>query len=232
MNDFDEAYYATFTYDLKRGAVGFLLAAEEEGGCTPKRRRKIARRFVRGYVEGISEFAADGSETDRQLRRDNAPELIRDLFDAADEDRRSWLAEDRHDEYGRGFRADDELVPVSSRRAEFQELVDRLVADRGIEVPARAGEMRVKDVAERKGAGTASLGLARYYVLIEGPRGDATDDLVLEFKQARRSALAGLVPPSRYGIDGGGSASRTRRTSSWSTATCSTAASRSRAAAS
>ena len=27
VNDFDEAHYAPFTWDLKRGAVGFLLAA-------------------------------------------------------------------------------------------------------------------------------------------------------------------------------------------------------------
>jgi uncharacterized protein (DUF2252 family) len=204
VNDFDEAYYAPFTWDVKRGAVGFLLAAEEEGGHGPRRCRRIARHFVQGYVDGITEFARDGSEGDHQVRRDNAPALIRALFDDADEDRRSWLAEDYHDEFGRGFRADDELVPISSRREEFQELVDRLVAEQGITVPARAGEMRVKDVAMRKGQGTASLGLARYYVLVEGQRADATDDLVLEFKQARRSALAGLVPPAGYDVDGEG----------------------------
>ncbi|WP_410962069.1 hypothetical protein, partial [Salmonella sp. SAL4359] len=76
----------------------------------------------------------------------------RALFDDAP-DRHSWLAEDYHDEYGRGFRADDELVPVTGRRAEFQELVDRLVTDGGVAVPPRAGEMRVKDVAARLGQG-------------------------------------------------------------------------------
>lgn len=204
VNDFDEAHYAPFTFDLKRGAVGFLLAAEEEGGLSAKRRRKIARWFLRGYGERIAEFARDAGERTQQMRRDNAPELLRDLFDDAARDRRSWLAEDHHDEYGRGFRADDELVPVSSRRAEFQDVVDRWVAEKGIAVPPRAGRMRVKDVAERRGAGTASLGLARYYLLIEGACGDGTDDLVLEFKQARRSALTGLVPPSEHGLEGRG----------------------------
>jgi uncharacterized protein (DUF2252 family) len=61
--------------------------------------------------------------------------------------------------------------------------------------------MRVKDVAIRRGQGTASLGLNRYYVLIEGPQADGTDDLIIEYKQARRSALAGLVPPSAYEMD-------------------------------
>jgi uncharacterized protein (DUF2252 family) len=204
VNDFDEAHYAPFTWDVKRGAVGFLVAAAEEGGHGPSRQRAIARHFVRGYVDAIGGFARDGTEGDHQVRPDNAPELIRRLFDDAAQDRRSWLAEDYHDEYGRGFRADEELVPVTSRCAEFQSLVDRLVTDGDIAVPSRAGEMRVKDVAARMGQGTASLGLTRYYVLVEGARADATDDLILELKQARRSALAGLTPPSEYDFEGRG----------------------------
>ena len=62
--------------------------------------------------------------------------------------------------------------------------------------------MRVKDVAERRGQGTASLGLVRYYVMIEGPLPEASDDILLELKQARRSALDGLVPPSEHLVDG------------------------------
>ena len=41
-------------------------------------------------------------------------------------------------------------------------------------------------------------------MLLEGPSGDATDDLIIELKQARRSALAGLVPPNEFGVDGTG----------------------------
>ncbi len=204
VNDFDEASYAPFTWDLKRGAVGFLVAAAEKGGHGRTRCRRIAEHFLRGYIDAIDGFARDGTEGDHQVRRDNAPALIRALFDDAAQDRQSWLGEDYHDEYARGFRADDELVPLTSRRAEFQELVDRLVTGGTVAVPPRAGQMRVKDVAARMGQGTASLGLTRYYVLIEGARADATDDLVIEFKQARRSALAGLTPPSEYDADGRG----------------------------
>ncbi|HEX6255607.1 MAG TPA: DUF2252 family protein [Euzebyales bacterium] len=202
VNDFDESYYAPFTWDLKRGAVGFMLAAEEEGDHGAKRQRRIAERFVRGYIEGIAEYAEDPVEHEHQIRLDNAPKLIRKLIKGAKQDRAQWLADDHHDEFGRGFRADDELVPISSRRDEFQALIDRFVEENDVDVPPRAGDLRVKDVAERKGAGTASLGLARYYLLIEGPRADGSDDLVIEFKQARRSAMAGLVPPSEYAFDG------------------------------
>jgi uncharacterized protein (DUF2252 family) len=205
VNDFDEAAFAPFTWDLKRGATGFTVSAAVEGGLGRKKRRKIVRRFVRGYVAGISEFGQHETELDHQIRLDTAPPLIRALIEGALQPRDEWLAEEHHDEYRRRFRIDDdELVPVTSRRDEFQEIIERFVSDNDVDVPARAGDMQVKDVAMRKGAGTASLGLPRYYVLIEGVRGDGTDDLVLELKRARRSALAGLVPPESGGGAGSG----------------------------
>ncbi len=202
VNDFDEAHHAPFTWDLKRGATGFMLAAEEAGGHGSGKQRKIARRFVRGYCDGIAEFSRPDAERGYQVRLDNAPPLIRDLIEDALQDRDEWLREDHHDEYRRGFRADDEHVPVTSRRDEFQEALHRLIDESGIEVPERAGDLKVKDVAMRKGAGTASRGLPRYYLLVEGPLADASDDLVIELKRARRSALAGLVPPSDLASDG------------------------------
>lgn len=205
VNDFDDAYYAPFTWDLKRGAVGFMLAAAEKHGMGRKKQRAVAERFVRGYMEGMAGYAADRTEQDEQLRLDNAPPMIAELIrHTLRRSRSEWLAETLLDEYGAGFRTDDELVPVSSRRSEFQDLVDRYVHENEVAVPARANGMRVKDVAERKGAGTASLGLTRYFVLIEGPHADGTDDLLLELKRARRSALAGLAPPSGFEVDGEG----------------------------
>lgn len=201
VNDFDEAYYAPFTWDLKRGAVGFMIGCEEVAGYGSKQQRKIASRFVLGYIDAIRGFADDGNEQGHEVQFDNAPKLIRKLLDDSMQDRQEWLADRYLNEFKRGFRSDDELVPLSNRRDEFQDLVDRLIEERGIEPPARAGKMRVKDVAIRRGQGTASLGLPRYYVLIEGEQADGMDDLIIEFKRARRSALAGLAPPTAYEFD-------------------------------
>lgn len=201
VNDFDEAYYAPFTWDLKRGAVGFMIAAEVEGDHGSKKQRKIAKHFVCGYIEGIRRFAEEGTEREHELRVDNAPELIRGLIEGAQQDRANWLADDYLDEFKRGFRSDDELVPITTRRDEFQDILERLVSENNITPPARAGDMRVKDVAVRRGQGTASLGLDRYYLLVEGPQSNGTDDLIIELKQARRSAMAGLVPPTDHTFD-------------------------------
>ncbi len=148
INDYDEVFYAPFTWDLKRGATGFLIAAEEIGDYGSGKRRKIARSFVRGYADKVNVYAADNTEESADLRRDNAPELIADLFDdATSGGRAKWLTKKYYNENKTGFRASKKLVPITSRRDEFQELIDRYVAESGLVVPPRAGTMRVKDVA-------------------------------------------------------------------------------------
>ncbi|MCX2522751.1 DUF2252 domain-containing protein [Larsenimonas rhizosphaerae] len=201
VNDFDEAYYAPFTWDLKRGATGFMIAAETEGKLERTHQIKVVRQFIKGYIEAMERLAREGTEQDEEMRFDNAPKLIRGLFKDAHEARADWLMDDYLTEDKSGFRSTDKLVPISSRRDDFQAITDRLIKDNGIEIPTRTEGMRVKDVAIRRGQGTASLGLNRYYVLIEGPERDGTDDVIIEYKQARRSALSGLVPPSAYEMD-------------------------------
>jgi uncharacterized protein (DUF2252 family) len=195
VNDFDEAEVAPFSWDLKRGATGFYLYAKANG-FKRKHRRKVLHTFAQGYLDALADFARDDREKHHQYRLDNSPRLIRKLLKGAIETRRTFLAEKVDLEAGR-FRPSDELVPVSSRAGEFQRAVKAYAKANSIDNRSgRAGHFRVKDVAVKKGSGTASLGLDRYWVLIDGETDDHGDDILLEFKQARRSALWGLSPPS------------------------------------
>ncbi|GAA4222520.1 uncharacterized protein (DUF2252 family) [Sagittula marina] len=198
VNDFDDVIYAPFTWDLKRGTTGFLLAAEEESDLSKKQRIKVARKFIEGYHEGIEYYARHDTESSQQIRQDNSPKVIRKLFDKAAKSRKDWLWGRYLTENGLGFRANHELTPVSSRRVEFQKYIDQIAKAAGIKCEGRVGMLKVKDVCMRHGQGTASLGLARYYVLIEGPSQNACDDLIIEFKRARASALEGLVPENAF----------------------------------
>ncbi len=202
VNDFDEATYAPFTWDLKRGAVGFWIAAREAGGMKRKKRRRIVKKFVRGYLDAMQGYAERATERNEEYRMDNSPAVIRRLFEEAWETRSDWLQEDYLDEHGRGFRASDELQPISGEIDKFQKAIDDLAKAKAFKTPRRAGRLKVKDVCARHGQGTASLGLPRYYVLIEGPSKDASDDLIIEFKRARRSALEGLTPPTEFNTGG------------------------------
>ena len=178
-----------------------MIAAATEGELKRKHQTNIVRHFVQGYIDNMQRLAREGTEQDEEMRYDSAPKLIRKLFKQAHEERAEWLMDDYLNETKSGFRSTKELVPISSQLDKFQKITNRLVKKNGTDVPARAKGMRVKDVAIRRGQGTASLGLDRYYVLIEGPESDGTDDLIIEYKQARRSALSGLVPPSAYKMD-------------------------------
>jgi len=197
VNDFDEACYAPFTLDLKRGAVGFMLAAEEQGQSRAAGRR-IVKHFFKGYLAAVARYAKGDAEAAHEIRADNCPKVLKDLFDGLATSRADWLASEYLNEAKRGFRANVDLAPISSRRDAFQEIVDRLIEANDITPPGRAGDMRVKDVAIRHGQGTASLGLQRYYVMLEGPAGDGTDDLILELKRARETALKGHIPPNDF----------------------------------
>ncbi len=198
VNDFDEAIYAPFTWDMKRAAVGFWVAAQEEGDLSRKQRRKIVRAFVNGYLDAMQGYADHETEKSDAYRMDNSPKVIRRLFQEAWEEREDWLWDDYLKPSGRGFRADDELQPISAEIDKFQKAVNDLAKANGLDVPDRSPELKVKDVCVRHGQGTASLGLPRYYVLLEGPSKNATDDIIVEFKKARRSALAGLTPATDF----------------------------------
>ncbi len=194
VNDFDEAHLAPFSYDVKRGAVGFYLAARANG-FKKSARRRIVRCWTEGYLEGLAAFARDDRERWFQYRMDSSPPMIRTLLESVQKDRARFL-EKMVDTDKQRFRAGEEIVPYSTHIDTFQKVVtayrDQVNAALRTD-PDRF--FRVHDVAIKKESGTASLGLDRYYVLIDGPSEHPTDDVILEFKAERRSALRGLAPP-------------------------------------
>ncbi|SDK23517.1 Uncharacterized conserved protein, DUF2252 family [Catalinimonas alkaloidigena] len=193
VNDFDEAFVAPFSWDVKRGATGFFLAARGNG-FSKKKARKIVRAFVNGYLAGLQSFAQDDREKWHQYRIDNSPPMIRKLLKKSISDRTKFLSKWVDLDKGE-FLPSEEIVPWSKHVQKFQRIINKYKKENNIGNGARGGHFQVKDVALKKDSGTASLGLDRYLVLIDGETEDNGDDIMLELKQARRSALYGLVPP-------------------------------------
>ncbi|MBA3313164.1 MAG: DUF2252 domain-containing protein [Planctomycetaceae bacterium] len=191
-NDFDEAHFAPFTYDVKRGAVGFELAMKE-AGLKKNHRLRVIEAFARGYVDALKEFSIDDREADLSMRIDNSPPIVRELLERSMKERSAWLAKIVNIERGT-FLPTDEIVPMSSRVEDFQKAIDLYRKQNELGAATRMTSFQVKDVALKKGSGTASLGLERYFVLIDGPTDSPTDDVILEMKQARPSAITGLAP--------------------------------------
>ncbi len=190
LNDFDEAAFAPFAYDLRRGVTGFCLTARENG-FSETRQRKIVNAFLDGYIEAIKLYSHNDYEKWQTWRIDNSPKKIRRLLEKSIQSRVDFLAAIAEFGY---FNQTDEVTILSDRVAEFQEYV-ALYREQSEILPDRPDSFfRVKDVARKKASGTASFGQMRYLVLLEGPTIADTDDIILEFKLARRPALYGLVP--------------------------------------
>jgi uncharacterized protein (DUF2252 family) len=195
-NDFDEAWIAPFTYDVGRGAVGFWLAARERKMGRGSRRR-VVTSFVEGYLAGLVDFAADDSEHTHQITEDSCPAVLKAAFTKARRPRDAFLAK-RVDLDAHRFIAEERIEPRNDLVPLLQPVVDAYAATLADPTARQEGFFRIHDVALRHGGGTASQGLARFWVLLDGPTPEATDDVIIELKMARRSALYGLVPATAF----------------------------------
>lgn len=205
VNDFDEAWAAPFSYDVKRGAVGFWLVSRRNGDKR-KQARDVVRSFVDGYLGGMRAFAEDDRSSTFQFRLDNSPPMIRDVIAHAVDERADFLAS-MVDLRTSRFRSSRKRVAHSSHVEQFQQAVDRYVTDNDLGAVQRPDDFfQVLDVARKKKSGTGSMGLDRYWVLVQGWSPEPEDSVVLELKQARRSALYGLVPRSDLAEQGGSEA--------------------------
>ncbi len=201
VNDFDEAIFAPFSYDVRRCAVGFYIAAKENG-IKKKQRKHIVRAWAEGYIDGLVQFMEDNRAKTHQFRIDNSPKMIRDLLENALKSRESFL-EDKIDLHRQQFLTTDEILPHSRHISEFQKVINTYVKTNNIRTPDMDKDFfRVQDVAVKIDSGTASLGLDRYWILIRGRGDDVGETIILEMKQSRRSALYGLVPPTDFDNDG------------------------------
>lgn len=141
------------------------------------------------FAAGRNRVAADdGSEG--AVDRDTADGPVRDLLATLKQRKKTQFLDSRTMRKGRvrAIRCDGThaLEATAAQKKRVTALIDGYAAGTG-----RPGSFRVLDVARRI-AGTGSLGVDRYLVLVEGDGGPAGNDL-LDFKLAPRSSLAGLV---------------------------------------
>jgi uncharacterized protein (DUF2252 family) len=199
INDFDETLPGPWEWDLKR-LVASLVLAGRTGGVSEKGCRDAAEDAVRAYRGSIRHLAelpfleswsALGDES--VLSKVKADDLVNDFAKAAEKSRRNtsarfatkWTAHD-----GQRWRFTTNPPTLTAVPAET---TDAVIAA----LPSYVDSLResrrnlimrygVSDVASRV-VGTGSVGLRNYLILLHGNGDEA---LVLQAKEARRSALA------------------------------------------
>ncbi|MBL8540162.1 MAG: DUF2252 family protein [Betaproteobacteria bacterium] len=179
LNDFDEGALAPCTWDLLRLVLSALIAARCLG-LRGKARRALGSSLVSAYADALTLGKA------RWVERETAQGLVRTLLDnVRHRDRKKFLDSRTTREHGTRKLLIDGKRTLAAARADCRRVM-AFMRDFARE-QADPGFFKPLDAARRV-AGTGSLGIERYVVLIEG-RGSPDGNLLLDLKHQPRSAL-------------------------------------------
>ncbi|MEZ0603685.1 DUF2252 domain-containing protein [Paraburkholderia sp. IW21] len=178
-NDFDEACLAPSLYELVR-----LLASVLVGASDLKLSRAQALALCHTAVDAYSAALAYGKS--RWIEAETSTGMVRDLFDALASRTRAAHLDRRTTLKGktRMLKVDGKkALPVSDKaRAAVTEFMHQFAADE-----SNPDFYRIVDVARRV-AGTGSLGVDRYVILVEG-KGSPDGNYLIDLKEALPSSV-------------------------------------------
>lgn len=179
LNDFDEAALAPVTRELVRFLASILVAGDSLC-ATADDANALCQVFLDAYAGALALGKA------RWVERDTADGLIQQLLEALKARTRPAFLDRRTERKGHGrlIRCDGKhaLRASNAERDRVAKMVDAVAASQ--DSPAF---FKVLDVARRI-AGTGSLGVERYIVLVEG-KGSPDGNYLLDLKQALPSSL-------------------------------------------
>ena len=185
LSDFDEATLAPLTWDLVRFLASVLLA-DDAVNCTKEQSVRLCEEFLQAYAAVLACGKASWVE------RETADGLVGALLEDVRQRMRPEFLDRRTLRQGkrRTIRCDGKhaLAADAKQRAAVVALMQN--------VAARAPDpsfYEVMDVARRI-AGTGSLGVDRFIVLVRG-KGSPDGNFLLDLKQASPSA-----PQRRVGV--------------------------------
>ncbi|KWX71884.1 DUF2252 domain-containing protein [Paenibacillus jilunlii] len=199
VNDFDEGYVGSYLYDLLRMAGSIALVGRQLGYGEAEQLSCI-ERFVQAYARQIRRFVqGKDNPATYVLDEGRAKGPVKKLLRKLEKRRQAHFLEKvtAQMQTGRVFLENSELaVPGQAE----QTLLESAWAFYMQTITSRSQDenhYRMKDIAVKHGSGTASIGLDRYYILIEGGQEqEDTDDTVLEVKEVRVPVPAYFMPYS------------------------------------
>ncbi|GAA4029171.1 DUF2252 domain-containing protein [Actimicrobium antarcticum] len=184
MNDFDEAALAPASWDLVRMLTSILLGAQSFG-MSDASAKALCVEFLGAYGSTLSTGRAIW------LERDTSHGAVRHLLDQVRCRTRVAFLDSRTERKGkrRSFRlTGTRMLPVTAQqRSEVTTFIAGFA--RGQPDP---DFYKVLDVARRV-AGTGSLGVDRYAILVQG-KGSPDQNYLLDLKEARQSSIATHLP--------------------------------------
>ena len=179
LNDFDEAVLAPCTWDLLRLLTSVLVGAGTLK-LGPAQARALCRRLLQAYVGAIQDGKA------RWVERETSQGVVRELLDGLrTRTRKAYLdSRTKRVKGRRQIRLDGKgaLAATSEERARIKGFMRDFA-----QLQPNPRFFRLLDTARRV-AGTGSLGVQRYALLVEG-KGSPDGNYLLDLKQALPSSL-------------------------------------------
>lgn len=196
VNDFDEAYVAPFTWDIKRLAASLALLGFQKALSDDEIREMIGE-VVRSYMLQVDKFAISQHTQKFALTLANTEGKLLEVLRGTRLNTR-WALLERFttvDNYERRFTIDHKnSLPVTP---EMRKAVEKAFEQYLTTIPESKRFSRIsyniKDVIQMRGVGIGSAGLPSYNVLVEGPTQALENDIIIYMKQAQVAAPSRVV---------------------------------------
>ncbi|MFI7678120.1 DUF2252 domain-containing protein [Actinophytocola sp. NPDC049390] len=199
VNDFDEAYLGSFTWDLKRLTASVALMAWSKA-ISDDDIAALIGTYLREYVRQVRSFADNPGDEGVRLQLDSTEGTLHEVLLRARLRTRTGLlstmtkVEDYERQFSRGPGVRE--LPDAERSTAleaFASYLDTIPAGKRFS----AGTYHVKDLVGRSGFGIGSAGLPAYSVLVEGHTQALENDVVLSMKQGNVPAPSRVVDEPR-----------------------------------
>ena len=190
MDDFDDALIGDYQYDVWRLAISLVLDARENAELSPKAIDKALSKLLEGYIDTLSIHREDDVAI-HAITLDSAKDPLKSFMGkVADKQSRARMLEKwttLDPDKGRQFA--ERPGKLANLPADVASQLRRIIEQeyqQTLQHPIKESDPQhffVKDTARRLDAGTGSLGVERYYVLIEGGADHEHDDVILDIKE-------------------------------------------------
>ena len=184
INDFDEAALAPCTWELSRIMTSILVGAKCYG-ISNQHAESLLIKFIDGYIAEILNGKA------RWVERETATGIVKDLLDSLQRRNRIEFLNARTQKKGKFRKVKIDGQKALSVTEKQRKNVIRFM-DSFAKMQPHPNFFKVLDVAKRV-AGTGSLGIDRYAILVEG-KSSPDQNYLLDLKKASPSSIASHLP--------------------------------------
>jgi uncharacterized protein (DUF2252 family) len=196
VNDFDEAYLGSFTWDLQRFAASLALMGWQKA-LPEEQVRRLIGRYVRAYLSQVDAYRESADDDDFALHLSNTHGPIQEALVTARCRRRADLL-DHATVLADGTRTLRDVPGVRRLgKAErnkvvgaFERYLETIPHDKRFD---RELFYELRDVVGKSGFGIGSAGLPAYNFLVEGFSEALDNDVLLLMKQANVPAISRFV---------------------------------------